>query len=494
MPNWFPTPYPDELWYSVICRYYMYSGHTAKLNALNEILPQGKIPVSAHYALRLEELCASMPGKWLTAQDIIQKHTLYPYYSRFLSEERKRKAIEGMLRGTNAAPGVMLGARNQSRRSDAPFWRYCPVCAKQDIEKYGETYWHRLAQISDLRICPIHNVPLNTTGFPVLSNNELTVPIFPVKAAAKCEIATQETEVARLIQGLLESPSDMLFHSARKLLDRPLVEHQLRSPTGRSTDIVRLAGMVQEKLYEATDTGCGTLPNPCSLATLKEMLKRNRNVPPGNVIHVGWALGLRLQDFLAYVDEKDLTENRWEQDVRDLWRQGWTKEMIAQKYALNVDTIEDNLIRMGLHTPIRQKKAKFEEKKAVRRERCRKEMLAVAGKKDVTQQMVKSRSAPHYRTYYWLMKNDKEWVTRLVKSLPVDKRGHGYVRDWARLDEKTYPVVVELIRQQSGRPLQVYPICDEAGIRRTWLKKLPKCEQYINAKIMEQKIGTKPEK
>ncbi len=37
MISFFPTPYPDELWYSVICRYHVHSGNYCAKHTLRQL-------------------------------------------------------------------------------------------------------------------------------------------------------------------------------------------------------------------------------------------------------------------------------------------------------------------------------------------------------------------------------------------------------------------------------------------------------------------------
>lgn len=37
MISFFPTPYPDELWYSVICRYHIHSGNSCAKHTLRQL-------------------------------------------------------------------------------------------------------------------------------------------------------------------------------------------------------------------------------------------------------------------------------------------------------------------------------------------------------------------------------------------------------------------------------------------------------------------------
>ena len=37
MISFFPSPYPDELWYSVICRYHVHSGNYCAKHTLRQL-------------------------------------------------------------------------------------------------------------------------------------------------------------------------------------------------------------------------------------------------------------------------------------------------------------------------------------------------------------------------------------------------------------------------------------------------------------------------
>lgn len=47
---------------------------------------------------------------------------------------------------------------------------YCPICAKEDRETYGETYWHRAHIIRDLEICPKHRCKLVSTDVEITAS------------------------------------------------------------------------------------------------------------------------------------------------------------------------------------------------------------------------------------------------------------------------------------------------------------------------------------
>lgn len=80
MIPFFPTPYPDELWYSVICRYHIRSGNPSVKYSIRELYGANHINVPVELCGALSSLLEAIPAKALTAKDIIMQHTLYPYY------------------------------------------------------------------------------------------------------------------------------------------------------------------------------------------------------------------------------------------------------------------------------------------------------------------------------------------------------------------------------------------------------------------------------
>lgn len=136
MIPFFPAPYPDELWYSVICRYHIRSGNPSVKYSIRELYGANHINVPVELCGALSSLLEAIPAKALTAKDIIMQHTLYPYYTRFFSNNRKKAPHMLALNGNRHA-GQHIGIY-QSSSMDARRLRYCPQCFDEDIVTYGE--------------------------------------------------------------------------------------------------------------------------------------------------------------------------------------------------------------------------------------------------------------------------------------------------------------------------------------------------------------------
>ena len=71
------------------------------------------------------------------------------------------------------------------------FLRTCPCCDSGNQARYGETYWHRLHQLTGIQVCPIHQVFLEDTdarrrhartrhGFVAAQESHLTTAARPI--------------------------------------------------------------------------------------------------------------------------------------------------------------------------------------------------------------------------------------------------------------------------------------------------------------------------
>ena len=87
MVSFFPNPYPDELLYSVIARYHTRSGNRGfrqtDMDLFNYHSQQAAKVILSN---NLDYLVNNLPiGSKQTKENLIQNHTLYPFYVTFLT-------------------------------------------------------------------------------------------------------------------------------------------------------------------------------------------------------------------------------------------------------------------------------------------------------------------------------------------------------------------------------------------------------------------------
>ncbi len=168
----FPSPYPDELLYSILARYHIRSGNVFWKHTLEDLFGKRTISATALLPSGIGSLVKRLPeNTTLTAQVIIEKHTMYPFYTVFLPTEKAQSIYKSMIsddgKGIYMQSGVMASAIPQNE-----YLKYCSACAKEDVAKYGELYWHRLHQLPGNLICPKHELWLENSTVPITRLNK----------------------------------------------------------------------------------------------------------------------------------------------------------------------------------------------------------------------------------------------------------------------------------------------------------------------------------
>ncbi len=90
-------------------------------------------------------------------EKLITEHTMFPQYARFIPLKQKKKALYCI--GDDFCDVHHLFAILPRTEGDS-YLKYCPLCANEDRQKYGEAYWHRIHQIRTINVCPKHNCRL----------------------------------------------------------------------------------------------------------------------------------------------------------------------------------------------------------------------------------------------------------------------------------------------------------------------------------------------
>ncbi len=136
MINFFPSPYPDELWYSVICRYHVHSGNYCAKHTLRQLYGDNFCAPSLMLCGPINTLLAQLPQGFLSAKDVVMQHTFYPYYARFFPTQRKRSTYAYVVNGNPLAVHRM--GISQANGNHCSVMRYCPVCYQEDLQLYGD--------------------------------------------------------------------------------------------------------------------------------------------------------------------------------------------------------------------------------------------------------------------------------------------------------------------------------------------------------------------
>jgi hypothetical protein len=150
-----PIPYRDELLYSVIARLQtlaLYSPGKLNMDLFGNRSIHCSIDLPSHMSIFYNSVKDIFP---YSEDEIIDKLTLWPFYSRFVRES-KRDTILQMLKGCNGSGIHNRVGINPSPMVKARRLKYCPECLAEDKQSHNDLFWHRAHQIPDLPLCPIH--------------------------------------------------------------------------------------------------------------------------------------------------------------------------------------------------------------------------------------------------------------------------------------------------------------------------------------------------
>ena len=204
----FPTPYPDELFYSVLCRYFISSG-IKEFNLIKHQLFQGIKSARMGFlypssSIRL--VLSQIPKGAFDPKKLIVEHTPFLYFTRMSSEQVKKERLTDILDGYVKKPAHIYTAVPR----DGYSLRYCPLCVKEDTKLFGEPYYHVEHQIPLSTVCVKHRCHLKQIEIhnPRISLNDKFWPLSQSELDEEPEGCDQKSvlQVNRLIREYWKLP------------------------------------------------------------------------------------------------------------------------------------------------------------------------------------------------------------------------------------------------------------------------------------------------
>ncbi len=167
MIDHFPTPYPDELLYSLLARHHLRRRSLSAQDNMDELFDGGRKTAIIDLPTGLQALCDHLGSEatGLTPLGLIENHSLWPFYRSFLTTGQRDQTVRDMVgnggRAVHGRSGTLAG-----RVPDPPYLRFCPSCRRLDVRTWGEPYWHRMHQLPGVLVCCEHGEPLCESPIP----------------------------------------------------------------------------------------------------------------------------------------------------------------------------------------------------------------------------------------------------------------------------------------------------------------------------------------
>ena len=128
----FPTPYADELFYSLCARYGGRVGYRGSKSLLIDLFNSPTASAVIDLPNRLLIFTESLPnGSLLTTDRLINHHTLLPFFSAFIPPDRVKR-IRADMRSTSGAAAQMRSGVMASSVPAPDYLRFCPSCRQED--------------------------------------------------------------------------------------------------------------------------------------------------------------------------------------------------------------------------------------------------------------------------------------------------------------------------------------------------------------------------
>ncbi|MHB8886645.1 MAG: TnsD family Tn7-like transposition protein [Methylovirgula sp.] len=157
-PHHIPELYPNETVYS-FCARYQRRLQLATTQVKRDLFGTSNASTQGILASGLTHLASVLSAhRSISAIELIERHTLFPYFSAFVKSENRKRAINAMKESGTAA--LLLGVRTLSLSPVPGRLRHCPVCFEEMLAKHGEAYWRRDHQLTAAVMCPLHGAML----------------------------------------------------------------------------------------------------------------------------------------------------------------------------------------------------------------------------------------------------------------------------------------------------------------------------------------------
>lgn len=333
MIAFFPELYEDELAYSWFARYHVHSGHMSYSATARDLFGEAQAVPNAEllgtFSLEVQKIIE----QYMPLDIFIEKHTMFPQYSRFLPVDRRRTALEFIVARDIRYNDAIY------KRKGKPHMRYCPLCAAADREKYGETYWHRKAQISGVDICLEHRCRLedSTVGLAVgglrykLIHAEFAIP---QNTKADFRIMDLEYRAAEYAIQVFDAPMNYENDvQIGKFLKSRLEGTKYTSIRGE----VVFARMLHEDLVRVYDT---LLPPTLTEWYHTQKMFCCQTFHSYDICLMAMFLGISVEDLLNPKLPEFTLQQRFDNQLRLLRSQGMTQKAAAAVMGVTLETIK----------------------------------------------------------------------------------------------------------------------------------------------------------
>lgn len=162
-----PTPVEGETLFSWCARYHRLSGAGEPRQTSRNLFGVPGAALRHDFPVRLDYLIERIGPLLGSAEEVICRRTLLPFFSPFLTQTALARAVECMRSGRDAHIKRLLGAAAGWRGNDAPL-KACPICMERDRLALKFSVWHQRHQWPTTLMCAEHGCALQVVTDPFM--------------------------------------------------------------------------------------------------------------------------------------------------------------------------------------------------------------------------------------------------------------------------------------------------------------------------------------
>lgn len=346
-----PKVYEDELCYSWIARYFCHSGYSAYGYALDDLFEKRTIHFSADFVnAKFKEDAEKIITGMITMEELILNHTMFPIV-RFMDHSRMQKSLDCMTRQEGKVGDLLPLPKSRTQRC----LRYCPLCAKEQRGKFGESFWTRTANIHNLNICTRHRCRLKDTD--ILLSGKQSPRLHIAEQIIKdmdAEVVNDglELQFAEYLTNVFQTPiNDSNDIHISDFLNSKLEGTKYLNVTGVQRNITLLFNDIGEHYKD--------IQNGIQLSQMQKVFN-GYNTNFYEVCQIAYFLGIDAEELTAPTLPKKSQKERFNEQVESLRKEGCSDKKIARILGADSHSVRrvgatrqradhDHSVRKGMH-------------------------------------------------------------------------------------------------------------------------------------------------
>jgi hypothetical protein len=165
MISYIEGPHEDEPLFSLLARIYGGLIGPSRSQFAQHLFGNPRLVMPFDFPCGIEALARSIGTRvGLTAEDLIQHHTMFPI-AAFLMPAEHAERVKVAMRGNRAVAMNLLKWHRDPAQDGLRHLYFCAKCRDRDLRRFGHTWWRRIHQVPGVVCCPHHTEPLEVSQF-----------------------------------------------------------------------------------------------------------------------------------------------------------------------------------------------------------------------------------------------------------------------------------------------------------------------------------------